>query len=84
MTFVRSEPFTVIEDFLQKRVDFLIIFMYDKAITVMITVLKQKITARYFKIILPMQLRYATVKTGTQRYLLHSYYILNILKERLL
>jgi hypothetical protein len=42
MTFVRSEPFTVIEDFLQKRVDFLIIFMYDKAITVMITVLKQK------------------------------------------
>lgn len=42
MTFVRSGPFTVIEDFLQKRVDFLIIFMYDKAITVMITVLETK------------------------------------------
>ncbi len=46
MTFVRSGPFTVIEDFLQKRVDFLIIFMYDKAITVMITVLETKKTAR--------------------------------------
>lgn len=62
MTFVRSGPFTVIEDFLQKRVDFLIIFMYDKAITVMITVLETKKLPETCRIIISVQLRYATVR----------------------